>query len=114
MYRYFIYINEPKEDEFYKIELEFGFMKMVDCNLHWISGELIQEITKSGYLYYIFKPGSIISSNKGCPPDYLPKYVFVSYKNAIIDYGENFPIVIYLPTEYKVKYNIFTSSESIE
>ncbi|WP_227006661.1 serine protease inhibitor ecotin [Shewanella donghaensis] len=98
-----------RDDELnYKIEIEIGQNKMVDCNKHRLHGELEkQNLQGWGYHYY-----TVDSISDGpttmmmCVDPKTAKFVVMG-KSITMDYDSRLPKVFYLPEGAELRYRIW-------
>jgi ecotin len=103
-----------------KVELIFGKMMEVDCNRHFLSGQLARKVAMGwGYDYFILSnirgPGSTMMA---CPPDEPNKNTFVRVNLGQDDaqygwqrYNPKLPIVVYVPEDIEVRYRIWKADK---
>lgn len=106
-----IEVPHSENNENKKIEFSVGKWMDVDaCNLHNLTGTLHKKDLKGwGFDYFVFETnGAVNSTNMGCG-DKTTRNLFVSAAPQLVPYNGRLPIVIYVPTEYDVKFKIFTS-----
>ena len=103
-----------------KVELIFGKMMKVDCNRHFLSGQLARKVAQGwGYDYLVMSSVSgPASTMMACPPDEPKKYSFVRVnpgpddaQNGWQRYNAKLPIVVYVPEGIEVHYRIWKADE---
>lgn len=103
-----------------RVELIFGKMMEVDCNRHFLSGQLKRKVAQGwGYDYFVLgKIGGPASTMMACPPDEPKKNTFVRVspgrdeaQNGWQRYNPKLPIVIYVPDGIEVRYRIWTADK---
>jgi len=108
-----IEVPYSSSDEQKRIEFKIGKWMDVDgCNSFGLQGTLEKKPLQGwGYDYYVFKTkGDVISTQMACPG--LPnRKLFVSAQPEMVRYNGRLPIVIYVPEEYQVQFNIFKAEE---
>jgi ecotin len=103
-----------------RVELIFGRMMEVDCNRHFLSGQLARKVVQGwGYDYLVL--GNVsgpASTMMACPPDEPRKAAFVRvnlYRNDAQNgwqrYNPKLPVVVYVPDSIEVRYRIWTADE---
>ncbi|WP_392559249.1 serine protease inhibitor ecotin [Orbus mooreae] len=116
--RSIIYLPELKNEQNAKVELMIGKDMLVDCNLHRLSGSISQQELKGwGYQYYVVNSNNNgISTLMACPLDVKEKMEFVTINNNLdlINYNSRLPIVVYAPSDLKVKYRIWSATNEVK
>jgi ecotin len=101
-----------------RVELILGKTMEVDCNRHFLSGELKRKVAQGwGYDYFVLNNVSDPASTMmACPPDEPRKAAFVRInlgrsdtQNGWQRYNSKLPIVIYVPDSIEVRYRIWTA-----
>lgn len=110
-----LYINLPGIDNesLFKIELFVGLDKELDCNNYFLLGEIIEKSVEGwGYDYFVVESkGEVAGTLMACVDNKKQKR-FVSMMTKTVKYSSRLPIVIYVPTDFKVKYRIWKSGET--
>jgi ecotin len=103
-----------------RVELIFGKMMEVDCNRHFLSGQLAHKVAQGwGYEYFILSNVSgPASTMMACPPDEPRKAAFVRVNLGRDDaqygwqrYNPKLPIVVYVPDSIEARYRIWTADK---
>ena len=103
-----------------RVELILGKTMLVDCNRHFLSGELKRKVAQGwGYDYFVLSNVSGPASTlMACPPDEPRKADFVRInlgqndaQNGWQRYNSKLPIVIYVPDNIEVRYRIWTADK---
>ncbi len=99
-----------------KVEIFVTKTMEVDCNDHWLAGQLeTKELSGWGYNYYQFNTdGEVMSTMMACPDENLTEKD-IAAESLLLRYNSKVPIVVYTPKGYKVKYKIWstTSKENV-
>ncbi len=111
----FRYIKLPqiKLEKNYKIELFVGIQKLLDCNNHFLQGN-IEEKNLNGYqypYYVVESKGEIFGTKMACLNQKETKKI-VNISSKIIGYNSKLPIVVYLPKNMKLTYRIWKTDEN--
>jgi ecotin len=114
--RMVIHLEPLANEDLSKVELLIGKIMEVDCNLHSLSGMLESEtIVGWGYSYYILRNagGPAASTRMTCPPGEEKKEAFVQVRGDghLLRYNSKLPIVVYVPTDFEVRYRIWAPGE---
>lgn len=110
----FIKLPQIKNEANSKVELIVGKTAVLDCNQHFLAGEILTENLEGwGYNYYqVNSKGEIVGTMMLCPSNVMEKK-FVNIPSILIDYNSSLPIVVYVPKDFKVKYKIWRAEETI-
>ncbi len=111
-----VYITVPEEEKEtnFKIEVFIGKELLLDCNQHFLLGEINEfELEGWGYKYYIINTKGEIASTKMACLDKEPKKKFVHLSPKLFSYNSKLPIVIYVPKDLSVKYKIFNATDGL-
>lgn len=104
-----VYIQLPieKNENDLKVEFFVGTEKMLDCNRHFLIGEVKnQDLQGWGYNYYeVESEGETGGTLMGCPDQKLTKK-FVSLQPEIVRYNSKLPLVFYVPKDMEVRYRV--------
>lgn len=109
----FIQVPVVENEENYKIELHVGKEALVDCNQHFMNGQL-SEVNLDGWGYTYFKvesDGSISSTKMACLDSKL-ELKFITLTPQLVRYNSKLPVVLYVPENFSVKYKIFKASDA--
>jgi ecotin len=99
-----------------RVELMLGKMMEVDCNRHFLSGQLERKVAQGwGYDYFVLgKVSGPASTMMACPPDEPKRSIFVRVnpgrddaQNEWLRYNPKLPVVIYVPDGIEVRYRIW-------
>ncbi len=110
-FRHLIELSVLQNEKEHKVEIFVVKEIKVDCNTHWLQGELKEKNVEGwGYNYYVFETnGEVLSTLMACPDDTLTKKEVLS-QSKLLPYNSKLPIVVYTPNGYKVKYKIWSLS----
>lgn len=104
-----VYIQLPvaKNENDLKVEFFVGADKMLDCNKHFLMGNVkSQDLQGWGYSYYeVESTGETGGTLMGCPDQKKTKK-FVSLQPEIVRYNSKLPLVFYVPKDLEVRYRI--------
>lgn len=110
--KYVIDLDKKANEERFEVEVKVGKIDEYDCNIQMLLGEFeVNTVEGFGYDYFTFKSdGEVAQTLMGCPDETLTeKFVWQSVK---LRYNSNLPVVVFVPEGFKVKYNIWSASES--
>lgn len=109
----FIQVPVVENEENYKIEVHVGKEALVDCNQHFMNGQLSEvNLDGWGYTYFKVESDGAISSTKMACLDSKLELKFITLKPQLVRYNSKLPVVLYVPENFIVKYKIFKASES--
>jgi ecotin len=100
--------------------LILGKTMEVDCNRHFLSGQLKRKVAQGwGYDYFVLSNVSgPASTMMACPPDEARRAAFVRVsldqsdaQNGWQRYNSKLPIVIYVPDSIEARYRIWTADK---
>lgn len=104
-----VYIQLPvaKNENDLKVEFFVGADKMLDCNKHFLIGNVkSQDLQGWGYSYYeVESTGETGGTLMACPDQKKTKK-FVSLQPEIVRYNSKLPLVFYVPKDLEVRYRI--------
>ncbi|WP_326984191.1 ecotin family protein [Chryseobacterium sp. MYb264] len=104
-----VYVQLPiaKNENDLKVEFFVGAEKMLDCNKHFMMGEVkTQDLQGWGYTYYdVESKGEVGGTLMGCPDQKLTKQ-FVNLKPETVRYNSKLPLVFYIPKDMEVRYRV--------
>jgi ecotin len=104
-----VYIQLPvaKNENDLKVEFFVGSEKMLDCNKHFLMGNVkTQDLQGWGYNYYeVESNGETGGTLMACPDQKLTKK-FVSLQPQIVTYNSKLPLVFYVPKDLEVRYRV--------
>lgn len=106
-----IEVPHSDRDESKKVEFRVGkWMEVDGCNRFGLLGKIEEkDLSGWGYNYFVFDTkGDVFSTQMGCP-DTPKRNMFVSSQPELTRYNGKLPIVIYVPEEYEVKFQIYTT-----
>lgn len=109
--RHLIEMPTLQNEQEHKVEVFVTKEMKVDCNTHWLQGELKEKNVEGwGYNFYVFETnGEVLSTLMACPDSTLTKKDILS-QSKMLPYNSKLPIVVYTPKGYKVKYKIWSVS----
>lgn len=109
----FIQVPVVENEENYKIEVHVGKEALVDCNKHFMNGQLSEvNLDGWGYTYFKVESDGAISSTKMACLDSKLELKFITLTPQLVRYNSKLPVVLYVPENFIVKYKIFKASES--
>lgn len=93
----------------YRVEIEIGQTKMVDCNKHGLNGELKEVTLKGwGYNYYVVEQIAAGPSTQMACFDQAKTEAFVRIPMELtLNYDSRLPKVFYLPEDAELRYRIW-------
>jgi len=104
-----VYVQLPiaKNENDLKVEFFVGAEKMLDCNKHFMMGNVkTQDLQGWGYTYYdVESKGEVGGTLMGCPDQKLTKQ-FVNLKPETVRYNSKLPLVFYIPKDMEVRYRV--------
>ncbi|KMQ68830.1 ecotin [Chryseobacterium sp. FH2] len=104
-----VYIQLPiaKNENDLKVELFVGAEKTLDCNKHFLVGNVkTQDLQGWGYSYYdVESNGEVGGTLMACLDKKLTKQ-FVTLQPEIVRYNSKLPLVFYVPKDLEVRYRI--------
>lgn len=101
--------NEEAEDN-KKIEIIPGKVISVDCNQHFLEGELNEHTLEGyGFTYYTFETNGGIGATRMLCPDKSTHQEFVNAETKLVPYNSQLPLVIYAPKGYEIRIKTWTS-----
>ena len=104
-----VYIQLPiaKNENDLKVEFFVGIEKMIDCNNHFLMGEIKKsDLQGWGYNYFeVESKGESASTLMGCGDNKLTKK-FVTLQPGIENYNSKLPLVFYVPKDMEVRYRV--------
>ena len=111
--RYVIYLPEQNNEEALRLEVIPGIMKEVDCNTHWLMGEIgTKEVEGMGYDYMVFESnGDVASTRMACPDDELIEK-FVAAEGNFGRYNSQLPVVVFVPKGIELKYKVWKAHDT--
>ncbi len=107
--------KERGEEDDFKVELTVGKELLTDGVNQVRLGNTIEPRTLEGwgYTYYEVAGSSETISTLMAPPEGAPKLkAFVTAAPLHVRYNSRLPIVVYAPNGYKVRYRIWSTSET--
>ena len=110
-----VYIQVPvvENEENHKIELHIGKETSVDCNQHFMNGQLSEQNLEGwGYTYFKVESDDAISSTKMACLDSKLERKFITLTPQLVRYNSKLPVVVYIPENFIVKYKIFKASDA--
>ncbi len=105
-------VPQKENENDYKISLHVGKEMTVDCNNHFLGGEIIEHNLEGwGYNYYTFETkGEVASTLMGCAPN-SEKRMRVEAPEKTVRYNSRMPIILYAPEGYEVEFSIWEKGE---
>ncbi|QQX78376.1 serine protease inhibitor ecotin [Shewanella sp. KX20019] len=102
-------LDKLENESDYMLEIQIGQTKMVDCNKHGLSGEVIQKTVQGwGYSYYEVESISAgPSTMMACFDQALTEKFLAITTDLKVRYDSRLPKVIYLPENSQVRYRIW-------
>lgn len=112
--RYVIYLPSHDNEDELRLEVIPGITKEVDCNRHWLTGEIKQEeVSGMGYNYKVFdSEGNIASTRMACPDNELTEK-FITSQGDFDRYNSKLPYVIFVPEGMEVQYRIWKAGDTV-
>ncbi len=111
-----VYIQLPvaKNEDQLKVEFFVGAEKELDCNRHFMIGEIkTQDLQGWGYPYYdVESKGEVGGTLMACPDKKLTKQ-FVTLTPEIVRYNSKLPLVFYVPKGMEVRYRIWRADSTM-
>ena len=103
------------QPETIRVEIIAGKTMQVDCNTHFLTGTLKEEVLQGwGYTYYQFHTtGNAASTRMACPPNDKPRTAFVAAPSITVPYNAKLPLVIYTPKGYHVQYRLWQATPAL-
>ena len=100
------------QPETIRVEIIAGKTMQVDCNTHFLTGTLKEEVLQGwGYTYYQFHTtGNAASTRMACPPNDKPRTAFVAAPSITVPYNAKLPLVTYTPKGYHVQYRLWQAT----
>ncbi len=112
-----VYIKVPakKNESDLKVEVFVGKTMMVDCNRHFMGGNLVENNLEGwGYNYFVAETdGNVASTRMGCPDNEMKKE-FVHMQSQLMRYNSKLPIVIYVPQDLEVQYRVWKAPKKLK
>ncbi|CZE47032.1 ecotin family protein [Campylobacter geochelonis] len=99
-----------KNEQNYKVEVEFGKIVEVDCNHHFfIGGKLEQKnLDGYGYVYYKFSAKADMAGTLMACGDTKKEAKFIKFEPKISTYYNSaLPLIIYTPKDVKIRYKVY-------
>ncbi|MBQ4888868.1 serine protease inhibitor ecotin [Shewanella sp. MMG014] len=99
----------------YKIEIQIGQNKLVDCNRHHLSGKL-DKISLQGWGYQYYSVEQLTdgpTTMMMCPDPKTMKFVTMG-KSLMIDYDSRLPKVFYLPEGAELRYRVWQVKDTYQ
>lgn len=112
MVRHVIELGKKSDESLYKVEIIPGKTMSVDCNQHFLLGNLEEKDLEGwGYNYYEFTSnGQTRSTLMACNKPNTNK--FVTGETILVRYNSKLPIVVYAPKGYEIKYRIWKAGKN--
>jgi ecotin len=112
-----VYIQVPtqKNENDFKVEVYVGKNQLVDCNKHFLTGEMKEEnLDGWGYTYYTIKSDGNIAGTMMACPDNIKTIKFIHLQPQLLRYNSKLPIVLYVPENLEVKYKIWSAGKVMQ
>lgn len=107
-----IQVPTKKNENNLKVELFAGKQMEVDCNRHFMSGQIVEQNLEGwGYNYYKVESNGNVGSTRMACPDAKKKNEFVTMPSLLINYNSKLPIVIYVPQDLEVNYRVWKTDK---
>jgi len=115
--RYVITVPKTENDYDHKLELFIGKTMLVDCNNRSFFGK-VNEVTLKGWGYRYLEISNIeagASTMMACPGPKVEKFVSLRAPEKLIRrYNSRLPLVVYVPSDYTLKYRFWSASEDVQ
>lgn len=114
--RHVIWLPPVNDEDLHKVELIPVQEIVTDCNIHAYMGQLDEKTLDGwGYTYYqLTNVQGPMSTLMACPGQQLtPALVPVRVDNNWVRYNSKLPIVVYAPTDFEVRYRIWSAPEAM-
>lgn len=114
--RHVIWLEKTEQEAGKKVEVIAGKTLEVDCNVHFLGGNLTEKTLSGwGYTYYELKEVSgPASTMMGCPDNTKHEaFVPVQGEGFLLRYNSKLPVVVYAPEGVEVNYRIWQASEAV-
>ncbi|MDO6678821.1 serine protease inhibitor ecotin [Shewanella sp. 4_MG-2023] len=106
--QHILQLSQRDDEANYKIEIQIGQNKLVDCNHHRLSGKLVEQ-NLSGWGYPFYSVDSITvgpSTMMMCNEPKTAKFVPMG-QSLSINYDSRLPKIFYLPEDATLRYRIW-------
>ncbi len=118
MQRFVSVLDHKKRDEedAFKLEIIIGKLILTDGVNRYRLGSVIETHTLQGWGYAYFDVtdnAPVISTRMAVPGGTPPVRKFVTGSPLLVSYNSRFPVVVYVPTGYEVRYRIWQANEFI-
>jgi len=114
--RYIVDVPKTENDHDHKVELLIGKNIMVDCN-HASLSATIEEKPLKGWGYTYLEVSNIMrgpTTMMACPEPKVEKFISVyAPKQMLRRYNSRLGTVIYVPSEYEVRYRVWSASKEM-
>ena len=115
--RYVIEVPKTKNDYDHKLELFVGKRILVDCNNRSFFGK-VNEVDLKGWGYKYLEITDIeagASTMMACPGPKVEKFISLHAPEKLIRrYNSRSPLVVYIPSDYTLKYRFWSASEDLQ
>ena len=115
--RYIVEVPKMQNDHKHKVELLIGKNLMVDCNHASFSGKIERKELK-GWGYHYLEVSDMhrgLTTMMACREPKVEKYISMyAPEKTLIRYNSRIGAVIYVPSEYEVRYRIWSAGQSIK
>lgn len=117
MSRQVIFLPPQEHEDNMKVELLIGKTLHVDCNRHFMGGNLERKTLEGwGYDYLVLEKLSPPASTRMACPDSSKHTQFVAANlgdAAMQRYNSRLPIVVYVPQDVEVKYRLWQANDAM-
>lgn len=107
--QYALHFSAIPDESKYRVDVQLGQYKKVDCNIHFLSGKLEKKSLDGwGYTYWqLPKVGEGGSTRMACPPDSETNKFVAINDISTIRYNSQLPAVFYVPNGVSLRYKIW-------
>ena len=114
--RQVILLPQLEDENSAKVELLVGQEVEVDCNRHFLMGNLEEkDLHGWGYTYWqLDEVKGIAGTLMACPDNAKTKQFVMVNNDALLRYNSKLPIVVYVPEGVQVKYRIWRADEAVQ
>lgn len=104
-----LHFSEIPNESKYRVDIQLGQYKKVDCNFHMLSGKLNKKSLEGwGYSYWqLPKIGEGLSTLMACPPNSKTKKFLAIHDTPTIKYNSQLPAVFYVPNDVTLRYKVW-------
>lgn len=107
-----LHFTQVENEDLYRIEVQVGKYKNVDCNRHFLSGTLSETALDGwGYKYWqSTEIGEGGSTRMMCPPGSETNQFVAISDTVTIHYNSQLPAVFYVPEGINIRYKVWTQT----